>query len=341
MSDDIADRPIPSDLPGGSVGAAPPRTKPWRRAVAAEPLRIDFAARWLLLGLCWLVAMVGLAVHGVALDHESAVAEAKAVGYLLVWALICGALARQVSLLAWPCGTLEDYCLSLAQLLAASVVLLPLTYLAASTPLPLRDAALAQLDLAIGFDWAAAAAWVAERPELGRLLLLAYISPVFQSLLIMLIGSIAQPGDRNGELIWLYCVAGLITTAISGLVPAIGLIGQVGTGYVELIEQIRAGEWRVMSFAKPEGIVTFPSFHAALAIILTWAARHHRPTLAVIALLNVLMMLSTPTVGGHYLVDLFGGAVVAVASILLVRRLRAGIAVAGGATRARPALAVA
>jgi membrane-associated phospholipid phosphatase len=74
-----------------------------------------------------------------------------------------------------------------------------------------------------------------------------------------------------------------------------------------------------MSYNHDEGIVTFPSFHATLAIILTYAVRHYRWALAVIAPLNCLMILAIPTVGGHYLVDLFGGAAVAGLAILLVQ----------------------
>jgi membrane-associated phospholipid phosphatase len=77
-----------------------------------------------------------------------------------------------------------------------------------------------------------------------------------------------------------------------------------------------------MNYNQTEGIVTFPSFHATLAIIMTYAVRRYRWALAVFGSLNCLMILAIPTVGGHYLVDLFGGAVVAGLAILLVPLIR-------------------
>jgi membrane-associated phospholipid phosphatase len=52
------------------------------------------------------------------------------------------------------------------------------------------------------------------------------------------------------------------------------------------------------------------------------AARLHRWTLAAFAPFNVLMLVSIPPIGGHYVIDLCGGAAVAVFSIFIVRLVR-------------------
>ncbi len=304
-------------------------------------LRRDSAARWAMILALAGIAMAGLAARDVRLDLASALPKAQVSGLLLVGAAVYGGLGARFAPLRRPARILEDYFLSLLQLLAAMTVMLPLTYLATGVGFPLQDAALARLDALIGFEWHAAAQWVAARPWLDWTLQQAYFSLVAQGAAALMICSIARPGDRNGEAIWLFLVSLLITTVISVFVPAIGMIGHVGMGYVELVTQIRDGSWAVMSFGKAEGIITFPSFHTTLAIILTWVVRHNLWALAVFAPLNALMILATPTVGGHYLVDLFGGAVVAAVSIPLVNRLRARIARGARHAHAQPALSAA
>ena len=60
----------------------------------------------------------------------------------------------------------------------------------------------------------------------------------------------------------------------------------------------------------------------AEAILFVYAMRRQRLALAVFVPLNVLLLAATPTVGGHYLVDLSAGAIIAVASIAVTRVLR-------------------
>jgi len=221
-----------------------------------------------------------------------------------------------------PMAGLADLCLSGIQLCFTLLVLFPLPFLAATTGLPLLDAILAQLDAMIGFDWDNAARWVNERPLVNLVLQIAYNSMPFQAGIVLLIGSIKRPGDRNSEFMWLLILSMLITCAIFTFTPAVGKIGQMGTHYVQVLSELRAGHWSLMDYERPEGIVTFPSFHTTVAILLTYLVRRERWALAIFAPVNVLMILSTPTVGGHYLVDLFGGTAVAWLSIGLFRSAR-------------------
>jgi len=62
-----------------------------------------------------------------------------------------------------------------------------------------------------------------------------------------------------------------------------------------------------ISQADAQGLVSLPSFHTALGVLFCLALRHSRlgwPCL----LLNLLMITSTPVMGGHDLVDLLAGA---------------------------------
>ncbi len=91
------------------------------------------------------------------------------------------------------------------------------------------------------------------------------------------------------------------------------------------MKEIRAGLWTTLDFNKVDGIVTFPSFHAALAVVFPFAVRRVRWALTIMAPLNALMLLSTPTVGGHYLADTVAGVLLALISIALTTAIRRGI----------------
>jgi membrane-associated phospholipid phosphatase len=70
-----------------------------------------------------------------------------------------------------------------------------------------------------------------------------------------------------------------------------------------------------------EGIITFPSFHAALGIIFI-AGLWPIPVLRWIGLIvNVLMIAATPVEGGHYFIDVLAGVVIALLCQLAARRI--------------------
>jgi len=69
------------------------------------------------------------------------------------------------------------------------------------------------------------------------------------------------------------------------------------------------------------GIICFPSFHAAWAIFFAASLWWLRPLRIPIALASAMVILSTMTTGWHYFVDVFGGIILAIFSILFARGL--------------------
>jgi len=256
----------------------------------------------------------------VAVNFRSILPKLELLCILFFFSAAYAGIRKWIPRFGRPLAVAVDCCLSFAQLLVALAVLLPVTYLAASTNFPLVDAGLSRLDAIFGFDWDSAARWVGERPVIDWVFQRAYFSFPYQAAVILVIGSFRL--ERNSEILWLLIVSVLMTSAIFAFTPAAGKIGQLGVGYFNLLMEIRRGDWSTMNYVQSEGIITFPSFHATLAIILAYAVRRYRWALAVFAPLNCLVIISIPTVGGHYLVDLFGGAVVAGLSILFVHRIR-------------------
>lgn len=64
---------------------------------------------------------------------------------------------------------------------------------------------------------------------------------------------------------------------------------------------------RVFDLAQMQGLVSLPSYHTAMALFFVQAMRWTRPGMLIIGLLNLLMIVSTPTEGGHYLIDVVAG----------------------------------
>jgi membrane-associated phospholipid phosphatase len=92
--------------------------------------------------------------------------------------------------------------------------------------------------------------------------------------------------------------------------------------YVEDLVGLRHGSLPSLDMMLLKGVIAFPSFHAVLAILFTYAHRGSRVFVPV-AVFNGLMLLSIPSEGGHYLVDVLGGIAVGLLAILMTRALPA------------------
>ena len=78
--------------------------------------------------------------------------------------------------------------------------------------------------------------------------------------------------------------------------------------YLRDVLALRAGgPWHFELLAM-HGIVTMPSYHTVMAVLFTYAFRRTGLIGYGIATLNLVMLLSIPPIGGHYLVDMCGGA---------------------------------
>jgi membrane-associated phospholipid phosphatase len=98
--------------------------------------------------------------------------------------------------------------------------------------------------------------------------------------------------------------------------------------YSELM-RLRSGEPFLYQMDKAKGLVTFPSYHTALGIIITYALREIRWIFVPAAILNSAMLVSTVPEGGHHLIDVLAGLSIALVSISIVRATGHGAAARG------------
>jgi len=92
----------------------------------------------------------------------------------------------------------------------------------------------------------------------------------------------------------------------------------LGVEYVPQILAVRDDPHFILQLQHASGIISFPSVHAAVAVLCSWGAWTIRWIRFPMIFLNTLMLLSAITEGGHYVVDLVAGIGVAAFSIALV-----------------------
>ncbi len=222
---------------------------------------------------------------------------------------------------------------STAQIVAFSAVGAPLSYLAASFNFPLDDHWLEAADKALGLDWFGLLDWLKAHTSASFVLHHIYLSLMPQTLVVVLALSMAGRFEGLRVFVLAFIFAALMTIAISALWPAEGvwlLHGLKASARAQLPASasswpvflgLRDGSFRLLMAAGAEGIITFPSLHAAMAVILS-VAMWSLPVLRWIGLgLNALMMVSIPIDGSHYFTDMFAGIMIAVFALIAARTI--------------------
>ena len=230
-----------------------------------------------------------------------------------------------------------------------------LSFAAAASDAPFRDGLLLAADRALGFDWMAYASWVDSRPWLAVAYRAAYLSFMMQPPL--LIALLAAHGEfrRLHLFSFAFTFTLTVTCLIFYFVPAVSIYAHLQVPpedfrnlhpvstfqHLEFIDGMRAGTLALIDPLKGAGLITFPSFHACGAVLLTWGFWGVRAARAPALLLNLTMLASTPLDGAHYLVDVIGGVALAGAGIAAARTLERhiGPGLAQGVARACAPLA--
>jgi len=214
-----------------------------------------------------------------------------------------------------------------AQMTLFTILGVVLAYALAARAGPLWDERLAAADAWLGFDWPAIYRAADAAPPAIWVGLLAYHSLVAQMIVCIVALSATGRTDTLRTAVAAAIISGLVTIMISGAMPAMGnvfdpaayrnLWPSVAWAERDLIAGLRDGRSRVLDLSDLMGIVTFPSYHAALPVILAWAQRDV-PLLRVVApLWAILTIAVTPLFGGHYGVDVLAGLGLAVVAITI------------------------
>jgi hypothetical protein len=288
-----------------------------------------FAINWRLLALLALVLAVSFAISGFSFGLGGALVS---YGFVALY----GAFAYYNAKAPHRRDPQVVYVLGCTgQIIFATCILAPLSYVAAAANLPLQDANLYAIDRALGLDWQAYVAFVSARPLVARWLALGYTMIQWPIFFIPVVLAAAGHYRRLQEFILAFTLALAATILISAFVPAIGVFHHLGLAVTDFpnidggaylaqlkdLPLVRDGSLRRLELFGLAGLVTFPSFHAASAALYAWAfwpVRWVRP-IAIVS--NAAMLAATPIDGGHYFIDLIAGIAIAALAIAAARWL--------------------
>lgn len=297
------------------------------------------ALSWaILLGMLGSCVSLGLAM-GFSIAAERAMAPAAGLT-LLLSGVVMGRRAgrKHVSAAA----------VALLQMTLFTILGVTLAYLFAARAEPLWDAGLAAADARLGLHWPGLLA-AADRLPAPLLMLsgLAYHSLAVQMVICILVLAATGRIERLRLMVAAAVLAGVVTILISGLMPAFGnlfapsayrqLWPSVAWLERDLIAGLRNGSLRQLDLSQLMGIVSFPSYHATLPVILAWSLRPIRGAFWPGASWAGLTVMATPLFGGHYAVDVIAGLLLALIAIAAVRPLAAsdaGVPGSAGGIRA-------
>jgi hypothetical protein len=228
---------------------------------------------------------------------------------------------------------LAEALMSAAQIIAFASVAAPLSYVAAGAAFPLWDIDLAAWDHRLGLDWTAWLAIMNAAPLLHAILAAAYASFAVQTTAVVVVLAIAGHGLRLRIFILSFMLLTLITIAISTVIPAQGVWGYLHLSaldspaivpttrdlHLPIFFGLRDGTFRHLVAEGAEGIITFPSLHAALGLLFIFALWPVRYIGWISVLLNLAMIAATPVDGGHYFSDVVAGLTLAALGWITVR----------------------
>jgi membrane-associated phospholipid phosphatase len=299
------------------------------------PLRFDLppAGRlaWSLCGLIVAADAIWLAAYRpFGMDWEALLAMAPFMMLLL-------ALAHFTTHMR-TAPRVASLCLALCYLYVMTFAVALLSYLSVSVCPPLQDAAFAAADKRLGFDWLALLSWTAENRWAATTMTKAYQSSAAQTIGVALLFSFLKRPKELYAFLALYALTAVAVIALSTPFPAAGAFPfyqpdpgvyglphpKSGLWHWQEFKALRDGTLTQFDLVKAQGVIQFPSFHTALAIITAYSMRNVRYLGAGLLALNAVVIVSTLPIGGHHLVDVIAGAGIAFAAILVVRRVEGG-----------------
>lgn len=317
-----------------------------RASAASTVWYADSANRWLVFpaAITLLFAfsdLILLPSSTVVVPAENFVRAARILGMLVLCYVIGRGMSRRYrDDHSAPGNFLRNSADGLAILAKAGAIFVPyglfsalFMYLASATTAPLIDSRLAAIDAAMGFHWPDFLRLLNSSTVLSSVLVFAYQSTGGFIVLLFLFHSFALREERLLEFIALLAITSVFTGALMFLFPAAGayswfrpspetfsnFTADAGMWHHAELMALRSGQPFEFIATQGTGLVTFPSFHTVLAIILAYSVRGIRFVAPAAVLLSAATILGTIPQGGHHLIDLIVGGAIALAGVLCVR----------------------
>lgn len=184
------------------------------------------------------------------------------------------------------------------------------------------DGYLLSIDRIIGINWLDYWWFSKNHPLFFEILGKAYASIAYTPAAI--IAALAGTGrfDRLYRFLAAHLVCIVVTDVALMFLPATSALAHflppqvpdrpmAGIGHIAIIQGLREGTLSTIELTSLAGLITVPSFHAEACVLYSWAVWALGKVRLPFLMLNAMMMLSTPLIGGHYFTDVLAGILVA------------------------------
>jgi hypothetical protein len=202
-----------------------------------------------------------------------------------------------------------------------NVVLLPRP----SAPI---DGVLVRVDAWFGYSWPALCAWFAQYPWLSEIVRGVYRLTLVQMLFVFMFLGLSLDRRRLHAACLAAIFAALITVFTWAVFPAAGpggywtlapeidrIVRPLGNSALGAeINRLLAEGVKDVATLNTTGLIGFPSFHTAMALISLIAIWPYRAARVAYVLMNTLLLPGILVHGGHHLMDMVAGTVVTLLS---------------------------
>ena len=217
-------------------------------------------------------------------------------------------------------------------LLLFSCVGFVFSYLIASTGGELQDERIVIIDQLLGFYWKDYVTIFLANDYLRIVSLTFYILTPLLVIFSLIWFCLKGEFSNASTLVALVVLGGVLCIGISGIFPSAGAAGYflpdknfyqghniiVDTGYMREFFDLRAGADIEVSLLQPIAMVSFPSYHACMALLVVLCFWRRQFMYWVMLLLNLTTLVIVPVEGGHHFGDIVGGVLVAILAYYLV-----------------------
>lgn len=182
------------------------------------------------------------------------------------------------------------------------------TFVIGVTGMPFQSARLTAADRWLGFSWPTWKAWVVRHPLLEQTFQFLYPKHIVVTGVTIAVLALCT---TRGAARFLRAFAMSFGVAAIGqvFVPALSCIADAPSNAVRLA--LRDGSFHALDGTVVLGLISFPSLHAALAVLVFLALWPYRLLRVPLTVGTFLMLVAIPSQGGHYLVDVLAGVAVA------------------------------
>ena len=324
-----ARRPVPATTFLAVAGLDLSRRASWhRRRVSASPILKAFLPLCLLLAgvEAFSLAVFGFKGIGVSADTWMTLATASLLGFAAVGAAYWHGSAVSMRIAV-------SFALFLQMPAALALFSYATTALGAS--FATTDSLLARIDAAMGVDWLAIVAWFNQSPVLIEILERTYHGTIAMVIYVLVLLNLMGRTRAIFHYFLLVIVTCLVCSGASLVIPALGAFvffqpdealrsaipADAGIWHLQHFEALRAGTFRVFDMSATEGLVTFPSYHTAVALSVPLALRGLGAISGIAWAAATVVVVSTVPIGGHYVIDVIAGAAIAIAADRIIRHV--------------------